>query len=420
MRVCVLGLGYVGLPLAMRLSKSFEIVGFDVSIPRINNLNNGIDTTNEFDRETLYKSKINFTNTPEDLVNGDVFIITVPTPVDESKSPDFSYLSNASHLVGTYLNKGNTVIYESTVYPGATREFCVPILERVSGLSLVEDFHVAYSPERVSPGTGGQKIHQIEKIISSSTPSNIELLKKIYGVVTDKKLHVAPSIEVAEFAKVLENTQRDLNIALINEVSHICSRLDIKTRDVIEAAATKWNFVAYSPGFVGGHCIGVDPYYLLHKSEQLGYSAEIITAGRRVNETMTNFVVKRVIKQLSKFDKPINKCHIGIFGMTFKEDCPDMRNSKSFDLVSQLLDYNVHVSAFDPYIEDEKCVINATEVHRAYDAKIGKFDFVIIIVPHQEYIVLGAQWFLELLKLRDEKNIFDVKSLFPNMDFLSL
>ena len=420
MKICVIGVGYVGLPLALRLSRKYAVIGYDRNKAKIANLQSGYDETGEFSDKDLNEAGVTFVDSDSDIHDCDIFIITVPTPVSNDRTPDLSYLIDASNLVGRHLDRGNMVIYESTVYPGATNEICVPVIEKMADLKLNDGFFVGYSPERVSPGQGGKRINEIEKIISASCSKKIPLMIEIYTAVTDKKLHVAPSIEVAEFAKVLENTQRDLNIALINEVSHICDRLKIKTRDVVNAAASKWNFAAYTPGFVGGHCIGVDPYYLLYKSEQLGYSAEVITAGRRVNERMTNFVVKKTIKTLSHFNKPVKECTVGVFGMTFKENCPDMRNSKCFDLVHQLSEYSLDVRCFDPYIHDEQAVVENIEITKHADRSEQLFDYIIIAVPHQQYVRLGANWFKERLSERNSKHIFDVKSLFPDEDFEAL
>ena len=403
----------------LRLSHFYEIIGFDIDEERISQLGGGFDRNLEFDSLALKKGNISFTSNHEDLADGDCYIVTVPTPIDSNQNPNLHALYSATSLVAKHLSKGNLVIYESTVYPGATNEECVPILEEESGLKLREDFEVGYSPERVSPGGNGMQIHEISKIISATSKAAIESLLDIYTKVTDEDIHVAPSIEVAEFAKVLENTQRDLNIALINEVSHICRRMGLKTHDVVDAASTKWNFARYYPGLVGGHCIGVDPYYLLHKSQKVGYLAEVVTAGRRVNEKMTNLISRGIIKQLAKQGKPLLGAKVGIFGMTFKENCPDARNSKVFDFISQFEEYGITTASFDPYAaviaEAENDVVISEKPQQA-----ERFDAIIIAVGHDAYSEIGSDYFLNLLKSPEPSLVFDVKNIFPKAGFLCL
>ena len=409
MEIEVVGLGYVGLPLALRLAKKYQVVGVDKNQERIKTLSDGIDINEEYSSSDLNQENLTFLYYDDAAKKQcDAYIVTVPTPIDDGKKPDLKLLRDASAYIGSKLKAGDIVSYESTVFPGATNEVCVPILEEASGLKANVDFEVGYSPERVSPGKSGKRIEEITKVISSNTETGLSLMHAIYSEVTDMGLFEAKSIEVAEFSKVLENTQRDLNIALVNEVSHICNRLDIKTNDVLAAASTKWNFLNFKPGLVGGHCIGVDPYYLLYRAEQLGYMPEVVAAGRRVNEKMADFAARQVLKKLLTLNKAPSDLKVGIFGMTFKEDCPDYRNSKSFNILHYFSDYSIRAEAFDVYHEK----FAPEMAMRNYPDENEKFDAIIIAVNHSEYKEKGLDYFSSLLIEKQTPILFDVKGIF--------
>jgi len=421
-KIAIIGLGYVGMPLALRLSRNFEVVGFDVSEKRVASLIKGIDINKEYSRQEIRMNNIKYTNNKQHIADSSTYIVTVPTPVDEFQKPDLSAITSATTSIAEVLKQDDFVIFESTVYPGATEEICVEILERVSGLRYNTDFVVGYSPERVSPGIGGKKINEISRIISCSDLTKIDYIRDIYSYVTNEPIHVAPSIIVAEFAKVLENTQRDLNIALINEVSHICYRLGIKTRDVLDAASTKWNFHRYEPGLVGGHCIGVDPYYLLAKSEQLGYSPEVITSGRRTNEKMPHFIVKQVLSKLSILQKPFCEMRVAIFGVTFKEDCSDARNSKSVLLAGLFEQFNVRCDYYDPFVDELKNRNLAIPVVAKFPKNKNYYDAIIVSVPHEIYVNMQVDQLESYLtsESRQNKIIFDVKSIYGVPEYMEL
>ena len=416
--VAVIGLGYVGLPLAVRLAEHYLVLGFDTSEARIKELSRGEDITAECTQKELQNPNLRFFCEIEQLREAQIFIVTVPTPIDEDNTPDLSALKEASRMIGQVMREGAIIVYESTVYPGATREICIPELEEQSGLSLGKDFEVGYSPERVSPGVGGKQIHEISKVVSGTSKDTETVLCELYKNVTEEKVHIAPSIEVAEFSKVLENTQRDLNIALINEVSHICFRMGIRTKDVLEAAGTKWNFNNYFPGLVGGHCIGVDPYYLLLQSMRKGYLAVVITAGRRVNEKMSSFVAKRVLLKIAKAGLVVKGAELAVFGLTFKENCPDFRNSKVFDLIDELREYGFEIDGFDPYGDllsnSFSCQIEKFPV----DGR--KYDGVILAVPHSDFVNIGQDYYKNLLRDSSRGVIFDIMGCFGSGEFEEL
>ena len=411
MEIEIVVLGYVGLPLALRLSNEFKVIGVDKDKSRIQMLSEGVDANEEYSSSDLKNKNLKFL-LAEDAkdVKCNAYIVTVPTPIDDGNKPDLSLLCDATHYIAKKLKLGDIVSYESTVFPGATNEICVPILEDVSGLTANVDFEVGYSPERVSPGKGGKRIHEITKVISSNTPNGLSLMKRIYSQVTEEGLFEAKNVEVAEFSKVLENTQRDLNIALVNEVSHICNRLGIKSNDVLEAASTKWNFLNFKPGLVGGHCIGVDPYYLLYRSEQLGYMPEVVAAGRRVNEKMADFTARQVLKKLFQLNKAPSDIKVAIFGMTFKEDCPDYRNSKSFNILNYFTEYNIKAKAFDVYAQKFPNHLNVQD----YPEPNEKYDAIIIAVNHSEYRTKGIEFFLNILNQPENPILFDVKGIFKS------
>lgn len=389
-KLAVIGLGYVGLPLAVEFANKRSVIGFDVNEQRVNELQNGEDHTLEVSAEELKAAKhISYTANVDDLREANTYIVTVPTPIDAYKRPDLSPLLSASKMLGKVLNKGDIVIYESTVYPGATEDDCVPVLERSSGLKLNEDFFVGYSPERINPGDKERRVTNITKVTSGSTPEAAELIDQLYQQIITVGTHKASSIKVAEAAKVIENTQRDVNIALINELAIIFNRLDIDTEAVLEAAGTKWNFLPFRPGLVGGHCIGVDPYYLTHKAQSIGYHPEIILAGRRLNDGMGTYVVAQLIKAMTKQRIQVQESRILVMGLTFKENCPDLRNTRVVDIVNELAEYNVNVDVYDPWVDAEEC-------EREYGIKPiqtlqeGVYDGIVLAVAHQQFKDMGT------------------------------
>lgn len=388
-RIAVIGLGYVGLPLAVEFGKQFPVVGFDVKAQRIADLRQGVDHTLEVDAEELAQaSKLVFSNDIEDLRACNIYIVTVPTPIDANRTPDLRMLLGASETVGKVIGRGDTVIYESTVYPGATEDDCVPVIERTSGLRFNVDFYAGYSPERINPGDKAHRLPSIRKVTSGSTPEVAERIDQLYGRIITAGTYRAESIKVAEASKVIENTQRDLNIALINELSIIFNRMNIDTDAVLKAAGTKWNFMNFRPGLVGGHCIGVDPYYLTCKAESVGYHPQVILAGRRINDSMGAYVGGQMVKAMLKKKLQVNGARVLMLGLTFKENCPDIRNTKVVDVIAELRDYGVEVDVYDPWV-------NAHEAAEEYgitliDApKAGQYDGVILAVTHDRFRDLG-------------------------------
>jgi UDP-N-acetyl-D-galactosamine dehydrogenase len=387
-KIGVVGLGYVGLPLAVHLAAYFDVVGFDLKAERIKELQSGFDRTLEVSDSQLGKANLVYTDKPDDLGNCRLMIVAVPTPIDESRIPDLGPLRRASTTVGRHLQKGSCVVYESTVYPGATEEVCIPILEAESGFKFERDFTVGYSPERINPGDKVHTLDKIMKIVSGSDPATCDLLAKVYGKVVKAGIHKAGSIKVAEAAKVIENTQRDLNIALMNELAKIFDICRIDTQEVLEAAATKWNFLPFRPGLVGGHCIGVDPYYLTFKAEALGYHPEMILAGRRINDGMGKHVAERTVKMLIKAGKRVRGARVAILGITFKEDVPDLRNSKVIDIINELKDYGVDVLIHDPLADMGEARQYYKVELQPLDA-IKDADAVILAVMHKVYREFG-------------------------------
>ncbi|RYG87785.1 MAG: Vi polysaccharide biosynthesis UDP-N-acetylglucosamine C-6 dehydrogenase TviB [Alphaproteobacteria bacterium] len=390
LHLAVMGLGYVGLPLAVEFGKNRPVVGFDINKSRIEELRAGKDHTLESDGAELAAAKfIHYSTDPEDLRRCNVFIVTVPTPIDEFKRPDLTPLIKASETVGKVLKKGDIVIYESTVYPGATEEDCVPVLEKHSGLKFNVDFFAGYSPERINPGDKAHRLPTIRKVTSGSTPEVADLVDALYNEVVTAGTHKAPSIRVAEAAKVIENTQRDLNIALINELAVIFNRMDIDTEAVLVAAGTKWNFLPFRPGLVGGHCIGVDPYYLTHKAQAIGYHPEIILAGRRLNDSMGPYVVSQLVKAMTRKRIHVDGARVLVMGLAFKENCPDLRNTRIVDIVRELEDYNVAVDVYDPWAA-------AAEAEHEYGISPvsqpaeGTYDAIVLAVGHQQFRDMGA------------------------------
>ena len=410
-KIAVVGLGYVGLPLAIALSKKFDVLGFDISTQRIAELNLGLDTTNEFSEREVINSKIHFTYSNQDLKAADIYIIAVPTPVNEELIPDLGMLINASECVGKFLSKGNIVIYESTVYPGATEEECLPVLERASGLIFNEDFFLGYSPERINPSDRVHKIENITKVVSGSNEYSAKIINEMYSSVIDAGTYMVKSIKVAEAAKVIENTQRDLNIALINECSKIFSILGLDTEEVLKAAETKWNFIPFRPGLVGGHCIGVDPYYLTYKAKQVGYNPQVILSGRAVNDDMPRFIADNLLCILDKSLPDINYSHILILGYTFKENCNDIRNTKVYDLALILKEKVSRVDVLDPVMNKEEYA-PISNINFIDYPEINKYHAIVVAVAHQEFIELGVEKIREFCK--PNGLIYDLKYIFPS------
>lgn len=418
-KIGVVGLGYVGLPVAVEFGKRRPIIGFDINQYRIDTLKQNIDYTGEVTEEELTNTLIEFTTNPVELKKCDFIIVAVPTPIDNAKRPDLTPLIKASETVGNNLMKDAIVVYESTVYPGTTEEVCIPVLEKHSGLKSGEDFFVGYSPERINPGDKEHTFKNIVKVVSGQDEDTLAVIADMYGMVVDAGVYRAPSIKVAEAAKVIENTQRDLNIALMNELAIIFDRLGIDTTDVLEAAGTKWNFLRFTPGLVGGHCIGVDPYYLTHKAESIGYHPQVILAGRRINDGMGKYIATSLVKQMILKGIPIQGSRVAILGLTFKENVPDLRNSRVIDIIYELQEFGVQVQVSDP-------LANVDEAYREYGFKVHSLeelqpvDGVVIAVPHKEYIDLGWKGIASLLKTQqgiiiDIKSILDVTSIPDNI-----
>lgn len=413
-KITIIGLGYVGLPLARLLATKYKVVGFDINNSRVDELMNGIDKTLEVDNQDLksvLKSSNNedlglyCTTNSDDIYDSNIFIITVPTPVDKNNRPVLTPLFKASETVGKALKKGDIVIYESTVYPGATEEECVPVLERISGLKFNIDFYVGYSPERVNPGDKKHTVDKILKVTSGSTIKAANQINELYKSVISAGTHLAPSIKVAEAAKVIENSQRDINIAFVNELAKIFNLLEINTKDVLEAAGTKWNFLPFTPGLVGGHCIGVDPYYLAQKAQQVGYHPEIILAGRRMNDSMASYVAGQVVKLMLKHGIELKNSKILVLGVTFKENCPDVRNTKSVDVVRDLMEYGLDVTLHDPIANPEE-VLQEYGLKCDNELKDKKYDAIVLTVSHSFYRSVNLKDFMN-----ESAVVYDVKSI---------
>lgn len=410
-KIAVIGLGYVGLPLAVEFGKKSPTIGFDIHAERIGELQKGKDRTLEVSAEEMAEaSQLSYTSTLEDLADCKVFIVTVPTPINKHKQPDLTPLIRASESIGKVMKKGSVVIYESTVYPGATEEVCVPILERESGMQFNTDFFAGYSPERINPGDKEHRVSTIMKVTSGSTPEVASAVDALYQRIITAGTHLASSIKVAEAAKVIENTQRDLNIALINELALIFDRLDIDTLEVLQAAGTKWNFLNFRPGLVGGHCISVDPYYLTHKAQEIGYYPQVILSGRQINDGMGAFVAERVIKMLTRRRIHVVGANVLILGLAFKENCPDLRNTRVVDIVNELVHYHANVDVYDPWVDKE-------EAHREYGISPidkpaqGHYDAIILAVAHEQFIALGSEAIRQFGK--DDNVLYDIKSILP-------
>ncbi len=409
-KLAVIGLGYVGLPIALEFAKKISVIGFDIKEDRVEMMNNNIDPSRELPKEAFEGCDIKFTANIEDLREARFYIIAVPTPIDDHNLPDLTPVLKASETVGKVLKEGDYVVYESTVYPGATEEDCVPVLEKESGLKYIEQFKVGFSPERINPGDKVNTLTTIVKVSSGCDAESAENIAKVYELVIKAGVHRASSIKVAEASKIIENTQRDINIAFMNELSIIFNRMDINTFEVLEAAGTKWNFLKFFPGLVGGHCIGVDPYYLTHKAKQLGYHAQMINSGRFINDSMGGYVAKQIVKKLVKAEKQIQNSKVLIMGITFKEDVSDIRNSKVVDVYRELLSYGVKVDVVDPYADSE-------EVKEEYQFDLAKetskdYDVVIAAVNHDKYLDLNEEYFKSITT---ENALFvDIKGIYRN------
>ncbi len=407
--ISVIGLGYVGLPVAVSFGRHFPTIGFDIDTRRIEELRKGVDRNLQVDREGLAASTVRFTTVAEDLRSANFHIVTVPTPVDAANRPDLGALISASRTVGSVLKRGDIVVFESTVYPGATEDDCVPVLEETSGLRAGSDFKVGYSPERINPGDPEHKFEDIRKVVSAQDAESLEVVASTYGAVVRAGIHRASSIKVAEAAKVIENTQRDLNIALMNELAVIFDRMAIDTHEVLEAASTKWNFVRFRPGLVGGHCIGVDPYYLTHKAEKLGYHPEVILAGRRINDGMGRFVAQRTIKEMIRRGHDIARSTVSLLGLTFKEDCPDLRNTRVIDIVRELREYGVRVQIHDPAAEAAEAQREHGVALRPWE-EMERANAVVVAVAHRMYRELSVQKLASLMG--DNPVLIDVKGIY--------
>lgn len=413
-KLAVIGLGYVGLPLAVEFGKKRSVIGFDINRQRVEELQGGHDHTLEVGSEDLAAAThLRYAHDPEELREANVYIVTVPTPIDAYKRPDLTPLIKASEMLAKVLQRGDIVIYESTVYPGATEDDCVPVLEQFSGLKFNQDFFAGYSPERINPGDKERRVSNIVKVTSGSTPEVAALVDQLYQQIITAGTHQAPSIKVAEAAKVIENTQRDVNIALINELAIIFNRMGIDTEAVLKAAGTKWNFLPFRPGLVGGHCIGVDPYYLTHKAQSIGYHPEIVLAGRRLNDSMGTYVVAQLIKAMTKKRIQVQDSRVLVMGLTFKENCPDLRNTRVVDIIHELAEYNINVDVYDPWVDPEEC-------EREYGIKPiqnlaeGVYDAIILAVGHHQFKAMGATKIHATGK--PEHVLYDLKYLFDESE----
>lgn len=414
-KIAVIGLGYVGLPLAVEFGKKNPVIGFDINQHRIEELKSGTDHTLEVSDEELASAKqLQFSSDINELAECNFYIVTVPTPIDEYKQPDLTPLIKASTAIGSVLKAGDIVVYESTVYPGATEEVCIPELERSSGLTFNKDFFAGYSPERINPGDKEHRVTNILKVTAGSTPEIADLVDDVYNLVITAGTHKAPSIKVAEAAKVIENTQRDVNIALINELAVIFNKMGIDTEAVLTAAGTKWNFLPFRPGLVGGHCIGVDPYYLTHKAQAIGYNPEIILAGRRLNDSMGEYVVTQLVKIMIKRRIQVEGAKVLILGLSFKENCPDVRNTKVIDIVHELKEYNIDADVYDPWVDVKEAQqeYNISPINNITNLKNNSYDAIILAVAHGQFVEMGVEKIRELGK--QNHILYDLKYLFDS------
>lgn len=420
--ISVIGLGYVGLPLAVSFAKVIDVIGFDIAKDKIKSYEEGMDVTKEVGNEALKNTTIKFTSNEEDLQKAKFHIVAVPTPINTNKTPNLNPLIGASRTLGRNLTKGSIVVYESTVYPGVTEDICIPILEKESGLKSGIDFKVGYSPERINPGDKVHRLETIVKVVSGMDDESLDIIASVYELVVDAGVHKAESIKVAEAAKVIENSQRDINIAFMNELSIIFNRLDIDTKSVLEAANTKWNFLNFTPGLVGGHCIGVDPYYLTYKAEETGYHSQIILAGRKINDNMGKYVAENTVKLMIKANKQIKGAKVAILGLTFKENCPDVRNTKVIDIIDELKEYGIETLVHDPQADKEE-VLEQYNIYLKNIEDLKDADAVVLAVPHEEYKMLSIEYIEKLYNNNyshingtscddDKKVLIDVKGMF--------
>lgn len=417
-RIAVIGLGYVGLPLAVAFARHFDVVGIDINSKRIEELKKGLDRTEELSASQLNLRTIQFTDNPAEIAGCAVLIVTVPTPVDAHKNPDLGPLVNASQMIGRHLKVGTTIVFESTVHPGCTEEDCRPVIEQASGLRWKKDFFLGYSPERINPGDREHTIEKICKVVSGDLPATANLLRRLYGTITTAGIHVAPTIQTAEAAKVIENTQRDLNIALMNELALIFGRLGINTADVLAAAGTKWNFLPFRPGLVGGHCIGVDPYYLTRKAESVGYHPQVILAGRRINDAMGKYIAEQTVKRLIAADQAVKGSRVLILGWTFKENVPDIRNTRVIDIYRELLTYGVEPLPFDPRADRDQ-VKHEYGIQLIDDVTAGApYDAVVLAVRHKELVESYPLAVLKRLGRGGAPVIIDVKGFFTANEYM--
>ena len=411
--ICVIGLGYVGLPIALELAKKYKVIGFDINAKRVEQLRLNIDPNKEVGSEEFENTDITFTHHTEDLKEASFYIVAVPTPIDEHTYPNLKPLLSACETVGKVLNKGDVVVFESTVYPGCTEEDCVPILERESGLKMGIDFKVGYSPERINPGDKLHTLTKILKVVSGNDDEALEVIASLYGSVIEAGIHKASSIKVAEAAKVIENTQRDVNIALMNELSVIFNKMGINTYEVLEAAGTKWNFLNFSPGLVGGHCIGVDPYYLTFKAAEIGYHSRVILSGRGINDHMGAFVAREVIQHLIKNDISLKQCNVLVMGLTFKENVSDIRNTKVVDVINELRSFLINVDVYDPKVDEEE-VAEEYNLSLVPDIDHKKYDAIVFAVPHAEFIEKQMDYYQNLLN--QQGLFYDIKGAFRKLE----
>lgn len=414
-KISVIGLGYVGLPLAIEFAKKYDVVGFDINKKKLDKYLNGIDVTNEVGNEAVKNTIMTFTDDECKLKDCRFHIIAVPTPINHDKTPNLDPVISASKTVGRNLTKGSIVVYESTVYPGTTEEICVPILEKESGLEFGVDFKAGYSPERINPGDKVNTLTKIVKIVSGSDEEALEIISKIYDSIIEAGIHKAESIKIAEAAKVIENSQRDINIAFMNELSMIFNEMDIDTKAVLEAAGTKWNFLKFTPGLVGGHCIGVDPYYFVYKAEQLGYHSQIILAGRKINDDMGKYVASNIIKKMIQAGQQIKGSRVAILGITFKENCPDVRNTRVIDIIEELEEYGVNVVVHDPVAEKDE-VYREYGIHLVDKEELRNLNCVVFAVGHDDFKKWYGFEFLDKLYKTDNKVLIDIKHIFDRKD----
>lgn len=407
-KICVVGLGYVGLPVALEFARKFKVIGFDINQKRVELMQKGIDPSNELEASEFDGCDITFTSKPAEIKECTFYVVAVPTPINEHKNPDLTPLLSACKIVGSVLKKGDVAVFESTVYPGCTEEDCVPVLEKESGLKFEQDFTIGYSPERINPGDKLHTLTKITKVVSGSDEETLRMVSAVYGAIIEAGIHEASSIKVAEASKIIENTQRDLNIALMNELSLIFKKMDINTFEVLEAAGTKWNFLKFFPGLVGGHCIGVDPYYLTHKAMELGYFAKVITAGRNINDSVHGQIAKEIVQYLIEQDKSLKQTKVLVMGVTFKENVSDIRNSKVPELIKELQEFSINVDAVDPFADPDEF---KHEYGISLKAEIDKnYDAVVLAVNHTQYLKFDSDYFKNLMG--DSGLLYDVKGVF--------